>query len=126
MLRTYNLQFEHTPNLIRAIAEIKAEDPTFEMYLMLGTWIDCKDAWTAQPDHEQENLENNSNEIERAIALSKQYPDIIKIISGNEAMVHWASSYFVQPKVILHWVNLPARAKAKRGTPSRCMDYQFR
>ena len=112
LLRTYNLQFEHTPNLIRAIAEIKAEDPSFEMYLMLGTWIDCKDAWTAQPIHEQENLENNRNEIERAIALSKQYPDIIKIISvGNEAMVHWATSYFVQPKVILKWVNYLQKRK---------------
>ena len=119
LLRTYNLQFEHTPNLIRAIAEIKAEDPTFEMYLMLGTWIDCKDAWTAQPDHEQENLENNSKEIERAIALSKQYPDIIKIISvGNEAMVHWASSYFVQPKVILHWVNYLQERKQKGDLPA--------
>ena len=119
LLRTYNLQFEHTPNLIRAIAEIKAEDPTFEMYLMLGTWIDCKDAWTAQPDHEQENLENNSKEIERAIALSKQYPDIIKIISvGNEAMVHWASSYFVQPKVILHWVNYLQERKQKGELPA--------
>ena len=49
LLRTYNLQFEHTPNLIRAIAEIKAEDPTFEMYLMLGTWIDCKDAGRLDP-----------------------------------------------------------------------------
>ena len=119
LLRTYNLQFEHTPNLIRAIAEIKAEDPTFEMYLMLGTWIDCKDAWTAQPDHEQENLENNSKEIERAIALSKQYPNIIKIISvGNEAMVHWASSYFVQPKVILHWVNYLQEHKQKGELPA--------
>ena len=59
LLRTYNLQFEHTPNLIRAIAEIKAEDPSFEMYLMLGTWIDCKNAWSDQPDHSQENEENN-------------------------------------------------------------------
>ena len=114
LLRTYNLQFEHTPNLIRAIAAIKAEDPAFEMYVMLGTWIDCKDAWTAQPVHEQENLENNRNEIERAIALSKQYPDIIKIISvGNEAMVHWATSYFVQPKIILKWVNYLQERKQK-------------
>ena len=66
LLRTYNLQFEHTPT-IRAITEIKAEDPSFEMYLMLGTWIDCKNAWSAQPDHSQENEENNRSEIERAV-----------------------------------------------------------
>ena len=119
LLRTYNLQFEHTPNLIRAIADIKAEDPGFEMYLMLGTWIDCKNAWTEQPDHKQENLENNRKEIERAIELSKQYPNIIKIISvGNEAMVHWASSYFVAPKVILHWVNYLQERKQKGELPA--------
>jgi exo-beta-1,3-glucanase (GH17 family) len=34
------------------------------------------------------------------------YPDIIKIITvGNEAMVKWATSYYVQPEVILKWVN---------------------
>ena len=119
LLRTYNLQFEHTPNLIRAIAEIKAEDPSFEMYLMLGTWIDCKNAWSAQPDHSQENEENNRSEIERAVKLSNQYPDIVKIIAvGNEAMVHWATSYFVSPKVILKWVNYLQALKQKGELPN--------
>ena len=92
LLRTYNLQFEHTPNLIRAIAEIKAEDPSFEMYLMLGTWIDCKNAWSAQPDHSLENEENNRSEIERAVKLSNQYPDIVKIIAVGMKPWHWATS----------------------------------
>ena len=37
--------------------------------------------------------------------FANQYPEIIKILAvGNEAMVHWATSYFVEPKVILKWV----------------------
>ena len=118
LLRTYNLQFEHTPNLIRAIAQMKEEYPDFEMYLMLGTWMDCKNAWTAQPNHNQESKDNNRLEIERAIKLTNQYPDIIKIISvGNEAMVHWATSYYVQPNVILKWVNYLQKLKLEGKLP---------
>ena len=76
------------------------------MYVMLGAWIDCKGAWTPHPNHNLEDEVNNASEIEKAVKLANQYPDIVKIISvGNEAMVHWASSYFVQPWVILKWVN---------------------
>lgn len=106
LLRTYNLKFEHTPNLLRGIREIHLEDPSFEMFVMLGTWIDCKGARTESPDHSKEDFINNSSEIQKAIKLANQYPEIIKIITvGNEAMVHWASSYFVSPKIILKWVN---------------------
>jgi len=106
LLRTYNLQFDHTPNLLKAIKALQQEDPTFEMYVMLGAWIDCKDAWTASPIHNEENLENNRSEIEKAVAFANRYPGIIKIIAvGNEAMVHWATAYFVTPDIILKWVS---------------------
>lgn len=106
LLRTYNVHYDEAANLLRAIRELKKEDPAFEMYLMLGAWIDCKNAWTAlPPDHNAES-ERNAGEIDRAVALAKQYPDIVKIIAvGNEAMVKWATSYYVQPGVILKWVN---------------------
>ena len=49
--------------------------------------------------------EANAPQIEKAVALANQYPDIVKIIAvGNEAMVKWAASYYVQPEVILKWV----------------------
>ena len=48
ILRTYNVQLQHAPNLLKAISELKKEDPNFEMYVMLGAWIDCKNAWTDQ------------------------------------------------------------------------------
>ena len=119
LVRTYNLQFEHSPNVLKAIAALKKEEINFEMYVMLGTWIDCKGAWTEVRDHSSENLENNTSEIEKAIALANQYPDIVKIISvGNEAMVHWAEAYYVTPKIILKWVNHLQKLKKEGKLPS--------
>lgn len=106
ILRTYNVKLKHASNVLEAIRQLKKEDPDFEMYVMLGAWIDCKNAWTAHPDHDNEDAEGNAAEIQRAVGLANLYPDIVKIIAvGNEAMVKWAASYFVQPGVILKWVD---------------------
>ncbi|MFT5216332.1 MAG: exo-beta-1,3-glucanase (GH17 family) [Glaciecola sp.] len=106
ILRTYNLQFSHASNILKAIKELKEEDSSFEMYVMLGAWIDCQNAWTDNPNHEEEDADANLIEINKAVELANEYPNIVKIIAvGNEAMVHWAWSYYVQPSVILKWVN---------------------
>ena len=106
ILRTYKVHLPQAANLLKAISELKQEDPKFEMYVMLGAWIDCKNAFTDEtPDHNQES-EANDPQIEEAVRLAIQYPDIVKVIAvGNEAMVKWAASYYVQPNVILKWVN---------------------
>ncbi len=106
LLRTYKVHLPHASNVLKAISEIKKEDPTFEMYVMLGAWINCKDAFTdKQPDHNQDNP-SNAVEIDKAVALANQYPDIVKIIAvGNEAMVTWQAQYYVKPWIILKWVN---------------------
>lgn len=106
ILRTYKLHLPHATNLVKAISQMKQEDPDFEMYIMLGIWIDCKNAWTDQPlDHNQESP-RNAEEIEKAVALANQYPNIIKVLAvGNEAMVKWQSGYYVEPWIILKWVN---------------------
>ena len=105
-IRTYNVQLQKVPNVLKAITELKTEDPSFEMYVMLGAWIDCVNAWTNHmPNHDVESPDNVA-EIDRAIALANKYPDIVKVLAvGNEAMVKWATSYYVQPNVILKWVN---------------------
>lgn len=105
IVRTYNVHLPHASNLLKAIKELKQTDSKFEMYVMLGAWIDCKNAWTNQaPDHDIES-ERNAVEIADAVALINQYPDIVKMLAvGNEAMVKWAASYYVQPSVILKWV----------------------
>ena len=106
IVRTYKVHLPQAANLLQAISELKKEDADFEMYVMLGAWIDCKNAWTdLEPDH---NVESEANEaqIEEAVRLANKYPDIVKVMAvGNEAMVHWAATYFVQPSVILKWVN---------------------
>ncbi|MEZ2415038.1 glycosyl hydrolase family 17 protein [Muriicola sp. E247] len=106
ILRTYNVHLDQASNLLKAIREMKIEDPSFEMYVMLGAWIDCKNAFTdMEPDHNQES-DRNKKEIETAVQLANKYPDIVKVLAvGNEAMVRWATSYYVQPSVILKWVN---------------------
>ncbi|MGZ0015775.1 glycosyl hydrolase family 17 protein [Yeosuana sp. AK3] len=106
ILRTYKVHLPHASNVLKAISELKKEDPNFEMYVMLGAWIDCKNAWTEhEPIHDLES-EANKPQMEKAVALANQYPDIVKIIAvGNEAMVKWAATYYVEPYIILKWVN---------------------
>ena len=106
VIRTYNVHLEEVSNVLKAIVSLKKEDANFEMYIMLGAWIDCKNAWTnLEPNHDIES-DRNALEIDEAVRLANQYPEIIKIIAvGNEAMVKWATSYYVHADVILKWVN---------------------
>ena len=117
-LRTYNVQLQQAPNLLKAITELKKDDPTFEMYVMLGAWIDCLNAWTEKmPNHDIESPDNTA-EIDRAVALAQKYPDIVKVLAvGNEAMVKWATSYYVQPNIILKWVNHLQDLKKSKKLP---------
>tara|TARA_B100000085_G_scaffold11424_1_gene9867 strand:- start:34 stop:1047 length:1014 start_codon:yes stop_codon:yes gene_type:complete len=113
VLRTYNVHYTFASNLLKAITELKQDDADFEMYVMLGAWIECKSAWTENANHSEEDLEKNTKEINEAVRLANQYPEIVKIISvGNEAMVHWAKWYFVEPKIILRWVKYLQELKA--------------
>jgi len=108
VLRTYNVHFAHAENVLKAITALKKENADFEMYVMLGIWIDCKSAFNWQngePDHTKES-KRNPVEVKTAVELAKQYSDIIKVLAvGNEAMVKWATSYYVEPWIILKWVN---------------------
>ena len=119
VLRTYNTKLRHATTVLEAIRELKEEDPSFEMYVMLGAWIDCLNAWTdLPPNHDAEDLEGNTAEIERAVNMANKYPDIVKVIAvGNEAMVKWATSYYVQPWVILKYVNLLQEMKKEGKLP---------
>ena len=105
VIRTYDLHHPFAENTLIAISELKNSDSDFEMYVMLGAWVQCKDAFTDLPIHNEEDLEGNKAEIAEAIRLAQDYQDIIKVIAvGNEAMVHWATSYHLEPKYILKWV----------------------
>ncbi len=118
VVRTYKVHLPHASNVLKAISQLKAEDESFEMYVMLGAWIDCKNASTdLEPDHNEES-EANKPQIEEAVRLVNQYPDIVKILAvGNESMVKWATAYYVQPGVILKWVNYLQELKKKGELP---------
>jgi exo-beta-1,3-glucanase (GH17 family) len=106
VLRTYNVNRKEINHLLEAITQLKKEQQSFEMYVMMGAWIDCKNAWTEKPPVHTEESEKNTIEIATAVELANQYPDIVKIIAvGNEAMVNWAASYYVTPNIILKWVS---------------------
>ncbi|TXD47365.1 glycosyl hydrolase family 17 [Polaribacter sp. IC073] len=120
ILRTYNVHLAQASNLLEAIYQLKKEDANFEMYVMLGAWIDCKNAFnseTGKPIHTKES-ERNSIEIATTISLAKKYPSIVKVIAvGNEAMVKWATSYYVTPDIILKWVNYLQELKKSGELP---------
>ncbi len=106
IVRTYNVHHKEAANLLKAITELKQEVPGFEMYVMLGAWIDAKNSWTANTPIRNEDSERNPTEIAEAVRLANEYPEIVKIISvGNETMVKWAWAYYVEPGIILKWVN---------------------
>ena len=67
ILRTYNVHLPHAENVLKAITELRAEDASFEMYVMLGAWIDCENAW--QPRQENHEGESPRNEVEIAEAV---------------------------------------------------------
>ncbi len=119
VIRTYHTKLKHASTVLKAIREIKKDNPKFEMYVMVGAWINCENAWTDQPNHEGEDEAENEAEIQRAVQMANDYPDIVKIIAvGNEAMVKWAASYYVQPKVILKWVKHLQDLKRNQKLPS--------
>ena len=112
LLRTYNTQqFPHAERTLRAIRELKQADSNFEMAVMLGAWIQCKNAYKEGTDHSVEDAEFNQQEIEAAIRLAGEYPDIVRIIAvGNEAMVDW-QAHFVPASTILKWVKVLKEAR---------------
>lgn len=122
LLRTYNTQqFPQATRILRAIDEIKKDDPKFEMYVMLGSWIQCEGAYGESPNHYIGDFEFNSSEIAAAIELANKYPDIVKIIAvGNEAMVHW-QAHHVHPSVILRWVNHLKKARSNGKIPQKTL-----
>ena len=88
LLRTYNTTiYPHGERILLAIRELEQADPDFEMYVMLGAWMQCVGAFSEDADHSVEDAAHNQREIEAAIRLASEYADIIRIIAvGNEAL----------------------------------------
>jgi exo-beta-1,3-glucanase (GH17 family) len=122
ILRTYNArEFPHAERTLQAIRELKQADPDFEMVVMLGAWIQCKNAYKDGTDHSVEDADWNQKEIETAIRLANEYPDIVKIMAvGNEAMVTW-QAHFVPASTILNYVNVLREARDDGRIPAETL-----
>ncbi|MCD6204532.1 MAG: glycosyl hydrolase family 17 [Candidatus Marinimicrobia bacterium] len=114
LIRTYDTQeYAHAPRVLEAIHQLKQENSDFEMYVMLGAWIQCKGAYTDSVDHTIEDETFNTREMDTAIELAATYPEIVKIIAvGNEAMVTW-QAHWVDSKIILKYVRYAKAAKTE-------------
>ncbi|NCC99434.1 MAG: glycosyl hydrolase family 17 [Bacteroidia bacterium] len=118
LIRLYDTQLGQTPNLLQAISELKKEDKSLELYVMLGAWIEAENSRTDSVHHDKENVVGNTAEIEKAVEYTNKYPDIVKCIAvGNEAMVHWAASYNVTQDIILKWVKYLQALKQENKLP---------
>ncbi|MCP4292252.1 MAG: glycosyl hydrolase family 17 [bacterium] len=118
LLRTYNTTiFPHSERILQAIRELKTEDPGFEMYVMLGAWIQCQNAYGEGVDHTVEDEDFNRREIARAIELAQEYPDLVRVVAvGNEAMVTW-QAHFVPAATILKYVQVLKAARVESRLP---------
>ena len=119
LIRTYNTSiYPHSERILQSIRELKAEDDAFEMYVMMGVWIQCKNAYEDGTDHNLEDRILNRREIETAIRLADEYADIVKIVAvGNEAMVTW-QAHFVPAYTILKYVRELRVAQANEEFPA--------
>ena len=124
LLRTYDTQlFDHATRLLEAISQLKQANPDFEMYVMLGAWIQCEGAYTDKVDHTKEDEKTNIAEINAAIELAAKYPDIVKIIAvGNEAMVTW-QAHWVSSEIILKYIQYAKDAKTKPVNGKRLPEH---
>ena len=85
VLRTYDVHHKFAENTLESIRQLQEANNSFEMYVMRGAWIDCENSFTDSPNHNQEDLESNTNEINEVVRLANKYPQIVKIIAvGNE------------------------------------------
>ncbi len=67
IIRTYNVHLPQAENILLAISELKKEDASFEMYVMLGAWIDCLNAWTDQVVNHYVESPRTEIEIDKAV-----------------------------------------------------------
>lgn len=107
LIRLYDSQ-ENSETVIKLIAE-----HNIDMKVMLGIWLKAElsahetCAWLTEPIPQEEldkNMISNQEEIQRGIALAKQFPEVIKAVNvGNEALVDW-NDHKVHPDSIVNYV----------------------
>jgi exo-beta-1,3-glucanase (GH17 family) len=92
LIRLYDSQI----NSEAVLRLIEAND--LDIKVLLGAWLDAEVSnpgcpWHPEPYSDEvlaSNKQSNGEEIDRAIRLAKQYPEIVVAVAvGNEALVDW-------------------------------------
>jgi exo-beta-1,3-glucanase (GH17 family) len=93
LIRLYDSR-ENSRTVLELIREKK-----LPLKVMLGAWLDAEIssygtcAWVDAPEPEEKlaaNRKANEQEVERAIALAREFPDVVVAVNiGNETLVDW-------------------------------------
>lgn len=103
----------------REVCRIIREDK-LPLRMMVGAWIGQELKPDARPD--PTIAATNLAEVEAAIALANDYPDVVAALNiGNEAMVEW-SDHRVPPRVIVKYLR---QARAATRTPVTTCDTEM-
>lgn len=105
LIRLYDSQI-NSAAVLRLI-----ETHKLELKVLLGAWLAAEVdnpgcPWRTEP-HSKEvlaaNLINNREEVDRAIKLTKRYPEIVIAVAvGNEALVEWNDHMVPEESLIRH------------------------
>ena len=106
LIRVYDSQV----NSEAVLRLIKAHE--LDMQVLLGAWLDAEVSnpncpWHPQPYAEDvlaANKVKNAEEVDRAIRLANEYPDIVVAVAvGNEALVSW-NDHMVPVDAVIDYV----------------------
>ncbi len=106
LIRLYDSQ-DNSEAVLRLIKE-----HSLDIKVLLGAWLDAEVSNPACPWHPEPypdevleaNKTKNKQELDRAVALANQYPDIVAAVAvGNEALVVW-NDHMVPVEKIIEYV----------------------
>jgi exo-beta-1,3-glucanase (GH17 family) len=122
LIRMYDSS-EHTETALEVIREHE-----LPIKVLLGIWLKAevsnheRNEWLTEPipaDRLADNVRVNAAEIERGIALARQFADIVVAVNvGNEALVEWNDHMVPLEKVIAY----VRRVKAQIDQPVTVAD----
>ena len=125
LIRLYDSQV----NSEAVLRLIKAND--LDIKVVLGAWLDAEINNPACPWHPQPypdevleaNQRKNAEEIDRAIRLANEYPDIVVAVAvGNEALVSW-NDHMVPVDSVIRYVRQVKQSIAQPVTVADNYDW---
>jgi len=83
--------FDSSDNVAKRVLRLLAANPSLDIKVMLGAYILSESSPYITDAQRADSRTFNQAEVERAVALAKDYPNIVMAVSvGNETMVSWS------------------------------------